>query len=58
MEVLCTSGSKVILSRFEAEKVGIDADLSGITVGTLSTEGQAFTLMMMAAWRDWLGLGV
>ena len=25
-------------------------------VGILSTEGQAFTLMMMAAWRDWLGL--
>ena len=23
-------------------------------VGTLSTEGQAFALMMIAAWRDWL----
>jgi hypothetical protein len=24
-------------------------------VGVVSTEGQAFALMMIAAWRDWLG---
>ncbi|TDL22133.1 Six-hairpin glycosidase [Rickenella mellea] len=24
-------------------------------VGSLSTEGQAFSLMMLAAWRDWVG---
>ena len=26
------------------------------TPGILSTEGQAFALMMFAAWKDWLGL--
>ena len=28
--------------------------LDTCAVGTLSTEGQAFALMMVAAWRDWI----
>jgi hypothetical protein len=28
--------------------------LSWNTTGVLSTEGQAFALMMFAAWKDWL----
>lgn len=30
--------------------------LNAAAIGTLSTEAQAFGLMMMAAWRDWIGL--
>jgi len=30
--------------------------LSWNTTGVLSTEGQAFALMMFAAWKDWLWL--
>ncbi|KLO09955.1 Six-hairpin glycosidase [Schizopora paradoxa] len=29
--------------------------LNAAAIGTLSTEAQAFGLMMMAAWRDWIG---
>jgi hypothetical protein len=32
--------------------------LSWNVIGVVSTEGQAFTLMMYSAWRDWISSGV